>query len=90
MPELDPWVVRETRESLAFHLRDYQENLKFAYLYRLTEVVVSRLSQAVAEQVEAYSADFATLADRVSTRQVDKERAAAVTWMVTTERMRPS
>lgn len=71
-------IKRETRESLAFHLRDYQENLKFTYLYRLTEVVVSRLSEAVAEQLEAYSADFATLADRVSTRQVDKERAAAV------------
>jgi GTPase SAR1 family protein len=71
-------IKRETRESFAFHLRDYQENLKFTYLFRLTEVVAQRLSQAVAEQLQAYSADFGTLADRVSSRQLDKERAAAV------------
>ena len=27
-------ISSETRESLLFHLRDYQENLKFDYLFR--------------------------------------------------------
>jgi len=71
-------IKQETRQSFVFHLRDYQENLKFAYLFRLSEVVAQRLSQAVTEQVQAYSADFATLASQVSSRQVDKEQAATV------------
>jgi hypothetical protein len=71
-------IKQETRQSFVFHLRDYQENLKFAYLFPLSEIVAQRLAQAVSEQVQAYSADFATLAHQVSSRQVDKEQAAAV------------
>jgi GTPase SAR1 family protein len=71
-------IKQETRQSFVFHLRDYQENLKFAYLFRLSEVVAQRLSQAVAEQVQAYSSDFATLAHQLSSRKEDKEKAASV------------
>jgi GTPase SAR1 family protein len=71
-------IKRETQQSLVFHLKDYQENLKFKYLFSLTEAVVRRLSQAISEQLQVYSADFGALADRLSTRQGDKERAAAV------------
>jgi hypothetical protein len=71
-------IKQATRQSFVFHLRDYQENLKFAYLFRLSEVVAQRLSQAVAEQVQAYSSDFATLAHQLSSRQEDKEKAASV------------
>jgi GTPase SAR1 family protein len=71
-------IKRETQQSLVFHLKDYQENLKFKYLFSLTEAVVRRLSQAVTEQLQVYSADFGALADRLSTRRGDKERAATV------------
>ena len=71
-------IKQETRNSFVFHLRDYQENLKFAYLFRLSEMVAQRLSHAVAEQVKAYSSDFATLAYRLSSRQEDKQQAATV------------
>jgi GTPase SAR1 family protein len=71
-------IKQETRQSFVFHLRDYQENLKFAYLFRLSEVVAQRLCQAVAEQVQAYSSDFATLAHQLSSRQQDKDQAVSV------------
>jgi hypothetical protein len=71
-------IKRETRQSLEFHLKDYQENLKFRYLYLLCETVAQRLSEAVTQQLQAYSADFGVLADRLSTKQGDKERAAAL------------
>jgi len=61
-----------------FHLKDYQENLKFKYLFSLTETVVRRLSQAVTDQLQVYSTDFGALADRLTSKQGDKERAAAV------------
>jgi len=69
-------IKRETRKSLEFHLKDYQENLKFRYLYILSETVAQRLAEAVTQQLQAYSADFGVLADRLSTKQGDKERAA--------------
>jgi GTPase SAR1 family protein len=71
-------IKRETQQSLVFHLKDYQENLKFKYLFNLTETVVRRLSQAVTDQLQVYSTDFGALADRLSSKQGDKERAAAV------------
>jgi hypothetical protein len=71
-------IKRETQNSLVFHLRDYQENLKFKYLYILSETVAKRLSLSVAQLLQAYSADFGVLADRVSAQQGDKDRTAAL------------
>lgn len=71
-------IKRETLQALAFHLKDYQENLKFKYLFLLAETAAERLSQAVAEQLQAYSADFGALGDRLSSTREDKERAAGV------------
>jgi len=71
-------IKRETRQSLEFHLKDYQENLKFRYLFRLAETVAQRFEQAIVQQLQAYSTDFGMLADRLGTRQVDRESAAAL------------
>jgi GTPase SAR1 family protein len=70
-------IKRETRQSLEFHLKDYQENLKFGYLFRLAETVAQRFEQAVVQQLQAYSNDFGMLAERLGSRQVDRESAAA-------------
>ena len=71
-------IRRETQNSLLFHLKDYQENLKFKYLFHIIEIAAERLSQAVTQQLQAYSADFGALSERVIIQQGDKERAAAV------------
>ena len=71
-------IRRETQDSLLFHLKDYQENLKFKYLFHVIEMAAERLSQAVTQQLQAYSADFGALSERVIIQQGDKEQAAAV------------
>ncbi len=71
-------IKRETRQSLEFHLKDYQENIKFRYLFRLAETVAQRFEEAMTQQLQAYSADFGMLAERLGTRQDDKARAAAL------------
>jgi hypothetical protein len=70
-------IKRETRQSLEFHLKDYRENLKFGYLFRLTDTVAKRFEHAVIQQLQAYSSDFGVLAERLGARQGDKESAAA-------------
>jgi len=69
-------IKRETRQSLEFHLKDYQENLKFKYLFRLAETVAQHYEQAVLQQLQAYSTDFGVLAERLGSEQGDKESAA--------------
>jgi len=71
-------IKRETRQSLEFHLKDYQENLKFRYLFPLAETIAQRFEQAIVQQLQAYSTDFGMLAERLGTQQVDRESAAAV------------
>ncbi len=71
-------IKAETQSSLDFLLKDYQENLKFRYLYRLLELAAQRLSEAVAQQLKAYSADFSALARSVNLTREDKERATAL------------
>ncbi len=71
-------IQRETRHSLGFQLKDFQENLKFKYLFVLIEIGSERLAQAVGERLQAFAADFGALARGVSARQEDKERAAVV------------
>lgn len=71
-------IKRETRQSLEFHLKDYQENLKFRYLFPLAETIAQRFEQAVVQQLQAYSTDFGMLAERLGTRQVDRESAATL------------
>jgi len=71
-------IQRETRQSLEFHLKDYQENLKFRYLFPLAETIAQRFEQAIVQQLQAYSTDFGMLAERLGTRQVDRESAAAL------------
>lgn len=71
-------IKAETQQSLDFLFKDYQENLKFRYLYRLVELAAERLSEAVAQQLKAYSADFGSLAQSVNLTREDKERATAL------------
>ena len=71
-------IQRETRHSLGFQLKDFQENLKFRYFFVLIDMASERLAQAVAERLQTYAADFGALARGVSARQEDKERAVAV------------
>ncbi len=69
-------IKSETRDSLSFQMKDYQENLKFKYIFKLVELAAARLCVAVAQQVRAYSADFGALAELAGARKRDKARIA--------------
>jgi hypothetical protein len=71
-------IKRATQEALVFHLKDFQENLKFRYFFALAEEAAQKLFLAVSQQLHAYSGDFGVLADRVHSAQADKEKALAV------------
>jgi len=64
----------ETERSLRMQFRDYQENIKFQYLFRLTDGLVRQLNEDLVERFQSYFADTAGLITLVREEHEDKER----------------
>ncbi len=71
-------IKRETEQSVAFHFKNYRENLKFAYFFKLAEAVSAHLFQALVDRFRNYSADLGQMVAAVNEKQTDKGRAARV------------
>ena len=71
-------MKRETARSVVFHLKDYRENLKFRYFFKLVEAASESFAQTVLERFQAYFSDFAATIDRIGTSQSDKEKARQI------------
>jgi hypothetical protein len=68
-------MKRETARSVVFHLKDYRENLKFRYFFKLVEAVSDSFAQSVLERFQAYFSDLSATIERIGTSQSDKEKA---------------
>jgi len=71
-------MKRETLRSMIYHLKDYQENFKFKYLFKLVEAMASVLTQATLDRFQAYFTDLGTIAERINDNQVDKDKVAEI------------
>ncbi len=64
----------ETERSIRVQFRDYQENVKFQYLFRLTDVMVHQLNDDLREHFQVYFMDASKMIEMVKEEHVDKER----------------
>ncbi len=71
-------MKRETGKSVVFHLKDYRENLKFRYLFKLAETTSDGFGQAVLDRFQAYFSDLSATMERIGTSQNDKVRAVKI------------
>ena len=71
-------MKRETAKSVAFHLKDFRENLKFRYLFKLVEAVSASFGQTVLQHFQAYFSDLAAMIERIGSNQGDKEKARQI------------
>jgi GTPase SAR1 family protein len=71
-------MKRETEKSAVFHLKDYRENLKFGYLFRLVEAVSDRYAEAVLDRFQMYFSDLAASVERIGSSQSDKEKTRQI------------
>ncbi len=71
-------MKRETGKSVAFHLKDYRENLKFTYLFKLAEASSDGFAQTVLDRFQAYFSDLSATMERIGTSQKDKSRAEKI------------
>lgn len=64
----------ETVRSIGVQFRDYQENVKFQYLFRLTDAMVHRLNDDLRERFQVYFTDASKMIEMVKKEHIDKER----------------
>ncbi len=71
-------IRRETERSLRFHFKDYAENVKFQYVFRLADAAAAALYEALLDEFQAYTADLGRTAELVSRERHLKEKTAEI------------
>lgn len=71
-------MKQETARSIEAHFRDFCENIKFQYLYRLVDGTANSLHESLMQRFQAYMSNLENIVDRLHNQNVDKEPAAAV------------
>jgi GTPase SAR1 family protein len=71
-------MKRETARSVVFHLKDYRENMKFRYFFKLVEAASESFSHTVLERFQAYFSDLSATIERIGTNQSDKDKAGQI------------
>jgi len=69
-------MKRETERSIVYLFKDYQENLKVQYIFKLVEAVSNKLYDALLDRFQAYVADLSNIVDLVSNKKIDKQRTS--------------
>lgn len=69
-------MKRETEKSIILHFKDYKENIKFQYIFKLVEAVSNSHYQALLDRFQVYVTDLSGLVDLISDRRIDKEKAS--------------
>jgi len=71
-------VKRETEKSVIFHFKDYQENIKFQYIYKLIEAASNSLYETLIDRFRFYVADLSDIVELINNKQIDKQRASEI------------
>ncbi|MEA3470245.1 MAG: dynamin family protein [Thermodesulfobacteriota bacterium] len=71
-------IKQGTESSIAFHLKDYKENLKFQYLYKLVDIVSTNLNETLLDRFNVFTTDMSEMAGLVDAEQSAKERAIEI------------
>jgi len=70
-------IKRETEKSIVSHFKDYKENIKFQYIFKLVETVATKLHETLLDKFSMSVMDFSNLIELINYNQTDKERTAA-------------
>jgi hypothetical protein len=71
-------MKRETERSIIFLFKDYRENIKFQYLFKIADAASGRLIETLFDRFQAYVADFSTIEELMKQEQSEKERTSQI------------
>ena len=69
-------MKKETIRSVIFNFKDYKENIKFQYLFKLADSASNNLYEALLDRFQAYLTDLSTIVQLISEKKADKQKAA--------------
>lgn len=64
----------ETRESILFHFKNYRENLKFQYIFKLVDGMSQHIHDSMTERFHDYAEDLVQMTAMTTARQEDRTR----------------
>jgi hypothetical protein len=71
-------MKRETEKSVFYHFKDYQENIKFQYIYKLIEAASNSLYETLTDRSRAYVADLSNIVELINNKLIDKQQASEI------------
>jgi hypothetical protein len=71
-------MKRETEHSVLAHFKDYRENIKFQYLFKLAEGVSNTLYNSLIDRFQAYVTDLSRSIELIGKQQNDKQRTIEI------------
>lgn len=71
-------MKRETEKSIRAHLKDYKENIKFQYVFKLADSYAEALKEAMTDRYQGYTENLTRMIDGIRNRKLDRTRAAAL------------
>ncbi len=69
-------IKRETERSIIFLFKDYRENIKFQYLFKLVGAVSNKLYEVILERFQTYLTDLSSVVELVGDQRLDKQRTS--------------
>ncbi|MGD8725479.1 MAG: hypothetical protein PVG00_16170, partial [Desulfobacterales bacterium] len=67
-------MKRDTMRLIVEQLKDYRENLKFAFLFKLIENFADNLVDLMQDRFQLFVTDLSAIADRLDSTTADKQR----------------
>jgi hypothetical protein len=67
-------MKRDTMRSIVEQLKDYRENLKFAFLFKLIENFAENLVDLMQDRFQLFVTDLSAIADRLDSTKDEKQR----------------
>ena len=71
-------MKRETEKSVIFHFKDYQENIKFQYIYKLIEAASNSLYETLIDRFQVYGTDLLDIVELINNNLINKQQASEI------------
>ncbi len=70
-------IKRETEKSIILNFKDYRENMKYQYVFRLLDSLAKTLNERLTQRLRAYTSDLSRTISLIEAQQVDRENVVA-------------
>ncbi len=70
-------MKRETEKAVVFHFKNYRENLKFQYVFKLADAVSSTVYETLVARFQTYATDLTSLIGLLDEQGGEKDSAMA-------------